>query len=81
VTRVTLGSSMCQPLVCARLAKVVGEVTGTPGVWEFGTPKDLGCSIVERPKGSKAGATRRYFGTPDSKGKARRKEKRCSTSK
>jgi hypothetical protein len=31
---------------------VVGEVTGTPGVRDFGTPEDLGCSIVERPKRS-----------------------------
>jgi hypothetical protein len=32
---------------------VVGEVTGTPGVRDFGTPEDLGCSIVESPKGPK----------------------------
>jgi hypothetical protein len=27
---------------------MVGEVTGTPGLWDFGTPEDLRCSVVER---------------------------------
>jgi hypothetical protein len=39
---------MCHPLVRAHLAKVVGEVTKTLGVWDFETPEDLGCSILER---------------------------------
>jgi hypothetical protein len=30
---------------------VVGEGTGTPRVRDFGTPEDLGCSIIESPKG------------------------------
>jgi hypothetical protein len=50
VTCVTLTPPTCQFLVRARLAKVVGEVTGTLGVRDFGTPEDLGCSIIERPK-------------------------------
>jgi hypothetical protein len=53
---VTLALAMCQPLVCACLAKVVGDVTETLGVQDFGTPKDLGCSIVEGLKGLKAKA-------------------------
>jgi hypothetical protein len=51
VTHVTPGPSTCQPLVRAHLAKVVGEVTGTPE--SFGTSglqEDLGCSVIERPK-------------------------------
>jgi hypothetical protein len=50
VTRVTLTPPMCQFLVRVCLANVVGEVTETLGVRDFGTSKDLGCSIVERPK-------------------------------
>jgi hypothetical protein len=58
-----LALATCQPLVRARLAKVVGDVTGTPGVWDFGTPEDLGCSIVEGPKSLKAGAMWKAYGT------------------
>jgi hypothetical protein len=50
VTRVTPDPSTCQPLVCARLAKVVGEVTRTLGVWDFGTSEEYGREI-ERPDG------------------------------
>jgi hypothetical protein len=55
--------STCQPLVHALLAKVVGEVNGTPGVRDFGTSEGLGCSIVERLKGTKAGATWQAYET------------------
>jgi hypothetical protein len=51
---------MCQSLV---RAKVVGEVTGTLGVRDFRSPKDLGCSIKERPKGLKVGATWKTYMT------------------
>jgi hypothetical protein len=44
---------MCQPLVHARLAKVVGDVIETPVVRDFGTSEDFGCSISERTKGLK----------------------------
>jgi len=47
---------MCQPLVCARLVEVVGDVTETPRLWDFETLEDIGCSNVERPKGPKDGA-------------------------
>jgi hypothetical protein len=57
MTRVIPVPSTCQPVIHVCLAKVVGEVTRTPGVWDFGTPKDLECSIVERQKGLKARAT------------------------
>jgi hypothetical protein len=50
MTHVTPSPSMCHPLVHALLAKVVNEVTGTPGLQDFWTLKDLGCSIIERPK-------------------------------
>jgi hypothetical protein len=63
VTHVTPGPFTCQPVVHARLAKVVGEVIGTPRVQDFGTPEDLECSIVERPKGLKVGATWQVYGT------------------
>jgi hypothetical protein len=84
-----LALATCQPLVCARLAKVVGDVTETPGVrdsrgLERGvedklegselrgsvsessgdrSSKELGCSVVERPKGPKAGATWQAYET------------------
>jgi hypothetical protein len=47
----------CQFLICVRLANMVGEMTGTLGVWDFETLEDLGCSMVERPNGPKAKAT------------------------
>jgi hypothetical protein len=37
-------------MVRVYLVKVVGEVTGTLGVWDFGTLEDLRCSVIERPK-------------------------------
>jgi hypothetical protein len=40
-------SHVCQPLVRARLANVVGDVTWDSGSWDFGSSEDLGCSIVE----------------------------------
>jgi hypothetical protein len=58
-----LAPSTCQPLLCAHLAKVVGEVTGTPRVRNFGTLKDLSCSIVERPKGPKDRSTWKAYET------------------
>jgi hypothetical protein len=63
VTRVTPGPSMCQLVLRARLAKVVGEVVRTPRVRDFRTPEDLECSIVERPKGLKVGATWQVYET------------------
>jgi hypothetical protein len=54
---------MCQPLVRARLVRVVGEVTGTLRIWDFETLEDLEYSIVEIPKGPKAGATWQVYGT------------------
>jgi hypothetical protein len=44
---------MCHPLVCSRLANLVGEGSGTLRVWDLGTLEDLGYSIVESPKGPK----------------------------
>jgi hypothetical protein len=59
VTHVTPGPSTCQPLVRAHLA----EVTGTTGVQDFGTPKGLGCSMVEKRKFQKARATWQTYRT------------------
>jgi hypothetical protein len=39
-----LALAVCPPLVRARLANVVGDATGTSGLW---SSEDLGCSIVE----------------------------------
>jgi hypothetical protein len=63
VTLVTPSPSTCQPVVRAHLDKVVGEVIGTPGVQDFGTPKGLGCSMVEKRKGPKARATWQTYRT------------------
>jgi hypothetical protein len=63
MTRVTPGPSRCQPVVCAQLAEVVGEVTGTTRVQDFKTPKGLGCSMVEKQKGLKARATWQNYRT------------------
>jgi hypothetical protein len=63
MTRVTPGPSTCHPVVCAQLAEVVGEVTGTTRVQDFRTPKGLGCSMVEKRKGPKARATWKTYRT------------------
>jgi hypothetical protein len=63
VTRVTPGPSTSQPVVHISLAKMVGEVTRTPRVWDFGTSEYLECIIVERSKGPKIGATWQLYGT------------------
>ena len=63
MTHVTHGPSTCQPVVCAHLAEVVGEVTGTTGVQEFGISKGLGCSMVEKQKCLKARATWKTYRT------------------
>jgi hypothetical protein len=54
---------MGQPLVRACLVRLVGEMTGTLRVWDFETLEDLEYSIVEIPKGSKAGAMWQAYGT------------------
>jgi hypothetical protein len=51
------------PLVCAYLVRVVGEATRTSRVWDFGTPENLECSIVERPKGPKVSDTWKVYET------------------
>jgi transcriptional regulator of NAD metabolism len=63
MTHVTPGTSTCQPVVRAHLAEVVGEVTRTIGVQDFGTLKGLGCSTVEKRKGTKARATWQTYRT------------------
>jgi hypothetical protein len=45
---------------------VVDEVTRTPRVWDFGTPEDLGCSVIKGPKrleGRNHMAILHYFGS------------------
>jgi hypothetical protein len=46
-----LALAMCHPLVCARLAKVVGDVTETLGVQDFGTPGGLEHGVEDNLEG------------------------------